>query len=152
MKIVKYLIYLICACFVLLLVPILIKHDQPMFVELPTIDTAKIDEKREAQENQIIVEQAEQAAAEKAAKRRNYFSGCNKDEECVIVDKHPCGCLIGPRGVAAINIERISEFNEEVQKRAATASCPTNEPSTEGACAPGAHAVCRHQTCRIITQ
>ena len=152
MNLIKNVLFLVCAALIVLLIPVFIKHDQPFYVEMPSLDTIKLDEIREQEYIQIQEEQKEKREAQAMAQRANTLIACSKDEECVIVDKHPCGCLVGPRGVTAINIAHISDFNDRVQRRATTASCPTGNPSTEGFCSPTAHAVCRHKTCRIISE
>lgn len=151
MKIVKGIFYLVCAVLVLLLIPVLLKHDQPIFVEVPSIDVKKIDEIRAQEEQMIIVEKKE---AQKAIQRAHYnpFVVCAEDEECVIVDNHPCGCLVGSKGKTVINIKYITEFTENVQRRAGETSCPNGTPSTEGACNVNARAICQQKTCRITLE
>lgn len=150
MKIAKGIFYLVCAVLVVLLMPVLLKHDQPIFVEIPEINVADIDSIREREEQQIIVEKKEARIAERKA-HYNPFTACTSDEECVIVDRHPCGCLIGPKGKTTINIKYITEFTDTVQSKAGEASCPGETPSTEGACNPAARAVCQQKVCRIAS-
>jgi chemotaxis protein histidine kinase CheA len=180
MNIAKNIFFLVCTVFVLLLIPVLLKHDQPIFVEVPSINVQELDEIKAQEDQRAEEEKKEKEKQEKKAKQQsntaNYvdsaplsatpsssassaakprarmsqFAACTSDEECVLVDNHPCGCLIGPRGKTAINIKYITEFNDKLQLTADTFSCPNNEPSSQGACSPSARTVCQQKFCRIV--
>jgi adenine-specific DNA glycosylase len=85
-------------------------------------------------------------AAKKVARR---MYRCETDEDCVIVDKDPCGCWVGPSGVTAINVAYILDFNKMTQKSLAK-TCPDTEPSVDKECSPSARAVCKEKVCRIV--
>lgn len=132
---------LICALGILLLIPVFLSKDEPITVSVPLLDAAQMEAK-EAQEQKA----AEQAAAQ--AKRRRLYS-CTVDEDCIIVDKDPCGCLVGPQGVTAINAAYTLDFNKQ-QSNLITKACPEGEPSMEKECSPTAQAVCEQNYCTII--
>ena len=91
------------------------------------------------------------AAAEKEAQRqaraRRVYS-CKADEDCIIVDKDPCGCAIGPKGVVAINVNYLTDFNALNSQKMVTKSC-SEVLSREKECSPSARAVCKAHTCKI---
>ena len=132
---------LICALGILSLIPVFLSKDEPITVSVPLLDAAQMEAK-EAQEQKA----AEQAAAQ--AKRRRLYS-CTVDEDCIIVDKDPCGCLVGPQGVTAINAAYTLDFNKQ-QSNLITKACPEGEPSMEKECSPTAQAVCEQNYCTII--
>jgi len=146
MKIAKTIFLLLWAGLVLLMIPTLLKHDQPIFVEIPEIRVEELKAIQEAQQ------QAEKKAEKKAEIREqmNRLTGCTADDECVIVDRDPCGCILGPKGVIAINVKNMVDFNSKVQEKALNMSCPDKEPSSEGVCGPTAQAVCRNRNCKIV--
>lgn len=146
MKIVKNIILLTCAVLVMLSIPVLLKHDQPIYVDIPEIKAEEVKAIQEAQEK--ATEKAERSAAARA--EANRLSGCVSDEECVIVDKSPCGCILGAKGVIAINVRNMVDYNNKVQEKALNTICPDNEPSQEGVCGPTAQAVCRNKVCKIV--
>lgn len=135
------ILYVCSAVFVLLWLFTLCKHAQPEQVYLPELNLQEIEAQEQAQQ------QAEHAAAERARVRRIF--SCETDEDCIIVDKDPCGCWAGPSGVTAINSARALEFNR-LQGRALTKACPDGEPSKERECSPSARAVCQEKTCKIV--
>ncbi len=111
----------------------------PISVNIARLDVEEMAAQKEA---------AAQAA--KAAQRRaqlNRTVSCKADEDCIIVDKDPCGCAAGPRGVTAINVNYITDFNA-INSQPSTKTC-MDVPSTEKECSPSARAVCRARTCRI---
>ena len=132
---------LVCALGVLLLIPVFLSKDEPIAVSVPLLDAAQI----KAQE-----EEAQKAAAQAAeqAKRRRMYS-CTVDEDCIIVDQDPCGCLVGPQGVVSINAAYTLDFNKQ-QSNLITKACPEGAPSTEKECSPTARAVCEHNYCKIV--
>ena len=132
---------LVCALGILSLIPVFLSKDEPITVSVPLLDVAQMEAK-EAQEQKA----AEQAAAQ--AKRRRLYS-CTVDEDCIIVDKDPCGCLVGPQGVTAINAAYTLDFNKQ-QSNLITKACPEGEPSMEKECSPTAQAVCEQNYCTII--
>ena len=141
MKITKKDIFLfLCAGLVLLLLSVLWGNRSAIEVSLPEISSAELSARVEKQQQQARV------SATRAKERRVYT--CEVDEDCIIVDKDPCGCLVGPQGVTAINALLTLEFNQ-LQKKPLTTTCPDQTPSTERECSPTAQAVCVNKTCQI---
>lgn len=136
----KNLVLLASAGCVLVLIPVFFTQDKPIEVTLPTLTEQKFTEQQEMQQK------AAQATAQKARVRRVFR--CQADEDCIIVDKDPCGCLIGPEGVTAINASYTLDF-DKMQSGAVTKACPDRAPSQEKECSPSAVPVCRENVCRI---
>lgn len=132
---------LVCAFGALLLIPVFLSKDEPIEVSVPLLDAAQM----EAQEEQA--QKAAEQAAEQAKRRRMY--SCTVDEDCIIVDQDPCGCLVGPKGVTSINAAYTLDFNKQ-QSNLITKACPEGEPSTEKECSPTARAVCEQNYCKIV--
>ena len=126
---------------IIVLIPILYSYDTPIQVSAPHINLQELEEKEKAQ-------QEEQARVAEEARRRRIIS-CKQDDDCIIVDKDPCGCLIGPQGVTAINALHTVEFDRSQSKTVAKA-CPEDEPSTVRECAPTARAACVKKQCKIV--
>ena len=110
----------------------------PIFV--PEISAEELDAREAAAQ--------QDAARAAAATRARKLVACSTDDDCVIVDKDPCGCLSGPKGVIAINVEQMESFSN--RNSALTTACPDREPSTEGPCSPQARPVCRERMCTIV--
>lgn len=136
----KNLLLLLSAGCVLALIPVFFVHDKPIEVSLATLTEKEFAAQQEAQQK------AEQATAQKARVRRVF--SCQADEDCIIVDKDPCGCLIGPEGVTAINASYTLDF-DEMQSKAVSKACPNRAPSQERECSPSAIPVCRENICQI---
>lgn len=113
---------------------------KPIEVNLPQLSKEDIVAQEEIKQKQ------EQAAALQNKMRRIY--ACTLDEDCIIVDKDPCGCLIGPEGVTAINAMYTLEYNQ-LMSRSVTTTCPDITPSTERECSPSALPICMSNMCRI---
>ena len=138
---IRNILTLFFAGILLLLLPVFLLRVQPIEVNTPVITQAEMI----AQEEKQLKE--EQQSAVRAQIRRLYT--CEVDEDCIIVDKDPCGCLIGPAGVMAINADKTLEFNRRFQSAMAKA-CPDVAPSTEKECSSSARAVCQSGLCRIV--
>ncbi len=137
---IKSLCLLICAACVLVLIPVFFTQDHPIEVSVPVLTEQQAAAQEEAQQK------AAQASAHKAKVRRIFR--CQTDDDCVIVDKDPCGCLVGPEGVTAINAAHTLEFNT-MQSGVLAKACPNGTPSRENECSPLARAVCRENMCHI---
>lgn len=137
---IKEIILLVCALGALGLIPVFLSKDQPIEVSVPVLDLAQLEAK-EAKQQQAAVESAEQA------KMRRMVS-CTVNEDCIIVDKDPCGCLVGPQGVTAINAAYTLDFNK-LQSNLVAKACPEGAPSAERECSPSAQPVCLENVCRI---
>lgn len=136
----KNLFYIISAGLIVCFVVLFFKHDSVMQFDFPELNLEEIAAQEEAQK------QSAQAAAVRARNKRIF--SCVADEDCIIVDKDPCGCLVGPSGVTAINVEHVLDFNDSQKQTLATA-CPDTAPATTGACSPSARAVCQNSMCAI---
>lgn len=135
-------IALLCALVLLVLLPFFLSHTSPIVVELPEIKQEEVLAQEEKEQKKA------QVKAVRAKTRKIY--ACETDEDCIIVDKDPCGCLIGPAGVTAINALYTLEFNSVILKNVVAQTCPDTAPSTEKECSPGAQAVCQANTCKIV--
>ena len=125
---------------VIMLIVLVLANNTPIEVNLPHFTAEELAEQKKA---------ASQAA--KAAYRKQRISKmyvCQTDDDCAIVDKDPCGCLIGPKGVTAINVGYITDFDEINNKAFGTRTCP-EQTSAEKECSPSAHPVCRAKRCKI---
>ena len=140
-KIITNVCLLICTACVVLLIPLFLSHDVPIQVDIPRLDAEELAAQKEASAK------AEREAARKAKANRVY--SCQEDEDCIIVDKDPCGCAAGPKGVVAINVNFITEFNSLNQVGSVTKAC-AERLSQERECSPSARAVCRARSCKII--
>ncbi len=139
-KIIRNTWLLICSGVILVSIPLLLSHKQPIEVSVPRLTQEELAEKKK---------EADQAA--KAAQRKNRINrvfACTTDEDCIIVDKDPCGCTIGPKGVTAINVNYITDFDALNNTSFGTKTCP-DTASNEKECSPSAHAVCKKRTCKI---
>ena len=134
-KTLKNLILWICTGLVVVLIVVLYANDAP-HLNLQEL---------EAQEKE---QQAEQARALEALRRQRVTS-CKRSSDCIIVDKDPCGCLVGPQGVTAINALYTTDFNL-LQSATVTKACPEKEPCTIRECAPTARAACVKNKCKIV--
>ncbi len=140
-KTLKNLILWICTGVVILLIPILYSKDAPIEVSAPHLNQQEMEEQEKAQ-------QAEQARALEALRRQRVYS-CKRSDDCIIVDKDPCGCLVGPQGVTAINAFYTADF-DLLQAKTVTKACPDNPPSKVRECAPTARAACVKSKCKIV--
>lgn len=139
-KLIKNVLCLCGAVLIGMILSLLMRNSTTLDVEVPVVHAEEITAKEEAQHK---------AAKESAARamQRRIFS-CAADEDCIIVDKDPCGCLVGPQGVTAINASYTIDFNK-LQEKNVTKACPEVAPSASQECSPTAHAVCEARTCKI---
>jgi len=138
-KMIKNVVLLVAITVVVFLIPLFLLHDAPIEVTIPQLDAQELAAKKEA------AEQAEKQAQKEARIRRVY--ACQADEDCIIVDKDPCGCAVGPQGVVAINVDFVTDFNT-LNSNQVTKACP-DTISTEKECSEEAKAVCIARTCKI---
>lgn len=138
---IKELLLFLCALGVLALIPVFLKQDNPIEVSVPVLNAEQMAAK-EAKQQKVV----QQSAAQTRMKR---MVSCSLDEDCIIVDKDPCGCLVGPEGVTAINAAYTLDFNA-FQAHLVTKTCPEGAPSTERECSPSAQAMCVERVCKIV--
>ena len=131
---------LICTAVVLILIPLFLSHDSPIPVDIVELDAAQLSAQKEA------AAQAAKESAKQALIKRIYT--CQMDEDCVIVEKDPCGCAVGPKGVVAINMNYIADFHRLNGTSMVTQAC-ADTLSQERECSPAAHGVCQAHTCKI---
>lgn len=140
-KMITNICLLTCTAAVLLLAAFFLSHDSPIPVQIPRLDAAELTAQKEANQH------AQQEAARKARLRRVFL--CQEDADCIIVDKDPCGCTVGPQGVVAINVNYTADFDKFYGSKMVTKACPT-QLSREKECSPTARGVCKAGTCKII--
>ena len=138
-KMIKNVVLIVVTAVVVFLIPLFLTHDSPTQVDVPHLNAQEIAAQKEA------TEQAEKQAQKEARIRRVY--ACQTEEDCIVVDKDPCGCAAGPQGVTAINVGQITAFNSINNQQGAKA-CP-DVISTEKECSATAQAVCVAHTCKI---
>ncbi len=137
---IKNIITFLAALGVLVLLPLLLSNSRPIEVHVPQVSQEDIKVQEEKKQHKA------QVAAVQNKTRKIY--ACEADEDCIIVDNNPCGCVIGPSGRTAINAAQIQEF-EKMNFKEITSSCPDTPPSTENECSNSAQAVCQAGACKI---
>ena len=137
----RNILYFCLAFLVLAAIPLFLMHPAPATVDLPTLSLQELEEQEQAQQK------AAQVSAQRALERRMFH--CEIDDDCIIVDKDPCGCLVGPSGVTAINAAYTLQFSQK-QARPIAKACPDGEPSQEQECSPSARSVCQEKVCKIV--
>ena len=146
---IKGLFLLVCTCLVVMLGLSFLSKSDPIEVQMPlvTVDMVK--------ENQAKIQKAKEkkedaAAARQRAELEAKLYQCAQNDECIIVDKDPCGCLKGPEGVTAINSSMALEFSRLMQQEAGGSTVCPQVASTERECSPSARAVCQQNRCQIV--
>ena len=132
---------LTCTVGVVILIALFLSNKPAIPVNIPRLDAQELAAQKEA------ATKAEKEAARKARAAKVY--SCKTDEDCIIVDKDPCGCAAGPKGVVAINVNFITEFNVMNQANMVTKACGETV-SRERECSPFARAACQARTCKIV--
>ena len=143
------ILLLVASGIVLLLAFIFFMHPDPIEAQAPLL-TKQMLEDYQAQQQQTAQKRQSEAAARKRAELEAKLKLCETSEECIIVDKDPCGCLKGPEFVTAINSNFSLEYSRMMEKRfSATTACPS-VGSVEKECSASARAVCQEKHCKII--
>lgn len=140
-KLIKNVLCLCGAVLIGMWLSLLMRNSTPLDVEMKVLHSEELAKKEEAQQK------AAQASAARAMNKRIF--SCSSDEDCIIVDKDPCACLVGPQGVTAINASYTIEFNK-LHAGNITKTCPEVSPSVEKECSPSARAVCANRSCKIV--
>ena len=133
--------WLICAASVLLSIPVFWANKTPIEVNIPSVTKEDLKEKEEQ------TQKATQAVTLRNTKRRIF--ACQADDDCIIVDKDPCGCIVGPGGVTAINAAMTADY-EKIYHPSVVKECPNKAPSKLRECSSKAQPVCREKVCKII--
>lgn len=131
---------LICAGIIVVAIPLLLTHNEPIEINLPHLTQEELAEKKKAEDQAV-----------KEAQRRQKTSrmyACTTDDDCIIVDKDPCGCAVGPKGVTAVNANYVADFDSVNNTAFGAKTCP-DEVSTEKECSLDARPVCKNRTCKI---
>ena len=137
---IRDVVAVICALVLLSSLPTFMARKKPIEVSLPQMNPQEVVAKEELQQKQA------QAVALQNKLRRIY--ACTIDEDCIIVDKDPCGCTIGPKGVVAINVNYILDFNAINNQKSVTTTCPETTSRVKE-CSPTARPVCKAHRCKI---
>ena len=145
----KSILLFCCALIVLFFALFFYSRIVPIEVPLIAVTKQRVAETQEERHLQASKRQKEALARQKAELEKKLYS-CSSHEECIIVDKDPCGCLNGPEGVTAINSTMALEFSDFTRKQFSKAtSCP-NVGSLEKECSASARPVCLENKCKII--
>lgn len=139
-KFIKTTWMLICSGVLIVFMVLCFVNNKPIEVNVPSFT-----------QEELAVKKKEAAKEAKAVQRKQKLAkmyNCQADEDCVIVDKDPCGCSIGPKGVVAINVNSVMDFNEINNTPFGTKTCP-EKTSKEKECSPSARAVCQAKRCKI---
>lgn len=145
---IKQGLLLLFALGILASVPMFLARRTTIQTDMPALSKEEIIANQADYEKQKSQQEAQQRAR-RAAKAKEFIYACQTDSDCIIVDKDPCGCLVGPKGVVAINASRSLEFSQSLGNVMAKA-CPDGAPSTERECSPNARAVCQKKLCKIV--
>lgn len=137
---IKNVITLFCIIIICCLIPVFFLRGGVIETDMPQLDAKLLAEA--AEQNQKNVQRTN------TQRRARKMVSCQTDDDCIIVDKDPCGCLVGPQGVTAINAAYTLDFNK-LQEDLVAKACPEGEPSQIKECSPSAYAVCRAHVCRI---
>ncbi len=139
-KMIKNMMLLVFTVGVVFLIALFLKNDSPIPVNLVKIDAKELAAKKEAA--------AQEAKKEHRRQQAQRVTSCKTDADCIIVDKDPCGCFIGPKGVTAINANYVVDFNAINNQQSVMKACP-EKPSTVKECSPSARPVCKARKCKI---
>ena len=146
---IKGIFLLLCSIVVLLLAFVFYSHRSAIEVQMPLLTSQMVTQREEEMQKEEHRRQSQQEARRRAALEERVIS-CQSDDDCIIVDKDPCGCLKGPEGVTAINSAMSLEFSRLMARTFAnTTACPSVE-SKEKECSPTAKAVCEQNRCKIV--
>ncbi len=140
---IKDIFLLVCTGVILVLLPVFLSRNKPIQMDLPILTPEEAP--KEAPKPAPPPVEQQPAPTPKI----NKLAVCEEDEDCIIVDQDPCGCLSGPEGVTAINALYTLEFNEQ-HAGVITKACPDVPPSTERECSEMAQAVCINKQCKIV--
>ncbi len=148
-KKIKGLFLLVCAVAAILLAVFFYSHTEKIEANVPLVTPEMVaNYQKESQANAEKQQRAEEARQRNETQLR--MVTCQTSEQCIIVDKDPCGCLSGPAGVTAINADYSLEFSRLIEKEFAEAKTCPSVGSTERECSASARAVCQENRCKII--
>ena len=139
---IKNILYICLAVFVLALIPLFLGQISPTQVDLPELSLQELEEQEQ------VRQKAAHASAQRALERKMFR--CEQDDDCIIVDKDPCGCLVGPKGITTINAAYTLEFTKKQSRGIMAEACPDGAPSQEKECSASARPVCQEHVCKIV--
>lgn len=146
---IKGLILLVCAVGVLGLAASFFSRATPLKVQFIMLTPKMVEENQKAIEAAKTKRENAMAEKERAELEKKMYQ-CQTHNECIIVDKDPCGCFKGPEGVTAINAAYSLEFSRLLQEQSAVAEVCPAVASEERECSESARPVCRRNACTII--
>ena len=104
MKKVQNIFYVVGAVILGFITFTMYQQRTPIPIFVPEITMEELDTRAAA------AKQTEERVA--ANTRARKLVACSVDDDCIIVDKDPCGCLVGSAGVTSINVNHVLDFNE----------------------------------------
>ena len=148
-QMIKGMVLWVCAFVAAVLAVSFFSRSQAIEVQMPLVTKQMIEE------NQAQIQQEQQhrqntLLAKRRAELEVRLYQCQSDEDCIIVDKDPCGCLKGPQAVTAINAGLSLEFSRLMEKTFSAATACPSVAFVEKECAPAARPVCRFNRCQIV--
>lgn len=148
-KKIQGLFLLVCAAVAAVLALSFFSRGTPIEVQMPMVTRDML----QASRSEIEAENERKQNAEAARKRAEMevrVRRCASDDQCIIVDRDPCGCFSGPKGVTAINSAMSLEFSQMIQAETSGSTVCPETRSTQRQCSPSARAVCRRGACTIV--
>lgn len=143
------IVWLVCAAFVLILALSFFSRGTSIDASAPLVTVEMVKEKQS--EIQAAAQHRQQeAAARRRAEMEERVRVCTADEQCIIVDRDPCGCFKGPEGVMAINSAMSLEFSQLVQAETSGSTVCPEVGSSEKECSSSARPVCQQNKCTIV--
>ncbi|MBO7238160.1 MAG: hypothetical protein J6U96_02565 [Elusimicrobiaceae bacterium] len=142
------LLLLICAGGAMFLTILFFAQPAPIEVKMVRLDEEMVKENEAKMKEEEKRQQAAHAAQARADLEKRLYR-CKSNEECIIVDKDPCGCARGPQGVTAINSDLSLEYSKLMEKKFAKIEVCPDVASKEKECSPKARPVCEANRCKI---
>lgn len=146
---IKSLLFIVGSAAALLLALYFFSKAVPMEARMSVLTKQMVEENQEQIRREETKRQNAETARRKAALEAKLYQ-CTANDECVMVDKDPCGCLKGPEGVTAINSSMSLEFSRLMEKQFSSATACPSVGSVERECSATARAECRHGRCKIV--
>lgn len=145
---IRALVLLVCAAVALLLAVVFYGRATKIEVSAPLLTRQMVEESQSVIAQRQRAQQEADASRKRAQEQANVYR-CQLNEDCIIVDQDPCGCLHGPSGVTAINADQVLTFQRLMSRRFAKATTCPDVGSTVRECSATAHPVCVENRCKI---
>ena len=149
MKIIRDILMVTCAAVAVLLALVFFSRPEPIRASMPLLTSQMVRENEEKAQEELRKQEEIEAAKRRAALEEKMYR-CKADSECVIVDRDLCGCLIGPKGVVAINSEYSFDFSRMMEKKFESMKMCPEEVKAEKECSPSARPACKANRCTIV--